>query len=248
MQRKKETLSIEPKPKTPLTRESILRTALTLIDQKGLQSLSMRSLGRQLHVEAMSLYNHVVNKDDILSGVLDLIVEEITVPDTDPDWRTEIEKFALSARAALRQHPWAAGLMDSLHVSGPARLNYYDSVIRTFCQAGFSLEQASRGFSLIDSYIYGFALQQSFLESGSTHDSGEYNEKESITEFKKHVPANSYPYLMQMTEWALEHAYDPEEDFCFGINLILSGFEKLLDRPFAQQRPEPGSIQKNDVI
>jgi len=228
MQEEKKRRSAKPKLKTPLTRELIFRTALVLIDTEGLQALSMRNLGRKLNVEAMSLYNHVKNKDDILSGVLDLVVKEITVPGIDQNWRTEIEKFALSARAALKQHPWAARLMDSLHVSGPARLNYYNSVIRAFCQAGFSLELAGRGFSLIDSYIYGFALQQSYLESGRTHDSGEYSEMESITEFKKNMPENSYPYLMKMTEWALQNEYDSEEDFCFGINLILSGFERLI--------------------
>ncbi len=228
MQGKKKTLSTRPESKTPLTRELIFRTALVLIDQEGLQAFSMRKLGKKLNVEAMSLYNHVKNKDDILSGVLDLIVEEITVPGVGQNWRTEIETFALSARAALKRHPWAAKLMDSIHVSGPARLNYYNSVIRAFCQAGFSLELASRGFSVIDSYIYGFAVQQSYLESGRTHYSGEYSEKKSINEFKKNMPENSYPYLMKMTDWALQNEYDPEEDFCFGINLILSGFERLL--------------------
>jgi AcrR family transcriptional regulator len=226
--RTKKPRSTKSKPRTPLTKELILRTALVQIDQEGIHALSMRSLGTKLNVEAMSLYNHVKNKDDILSGVLDLIVEEITVPGEDSNWRTAIEKFALSARAVLKQHPWATGLMDSIPVSGPARLHYYDSVIGTFCQAGFSLEQASRGFSLIDSYIYGFALQQSFVESGHANSGEEYNEKETITKFQKNIPESSYPYLMKMTKWAMENGYDPEEDFRFGINLILSGFERLL--------------------
>lgn len=221
----KKTQPLKSRDRAPLTRELILRRALAIIDTEGIKKLSMRSLGSGLEVEAMSLYYHVKNKDDIISGVLDLIVQEITVPGEDSDWRIALEQFALSARAVLRKHPWAGTLMDSHLSAGPARLHYYDSVIGTFCRAGFSIEQAARGFSLIDSYIYGFALQQAGLEAGGKNEESEG--KDRVQEFQGSIPERSYPYLMKMTQWALENSYDPEQDFLFGINLILSGLEKL---------------------
>jgi len=222
---KKNELS-RSKDRAPLSREIILRRALDIIDEKGIKKLSMRTLGSDLGVEAMSLYNHVRNKDDIISGVLDLIVQEISVPDQDSDWRIAMELFALSARAVLKKHPWAGLLMDSHLRAGPARLHYYDSVIGTFYRAGFSIEQAARGFSLIDSYIYGFAVQQAGLESGG--NSSQMERTDRVEKFQENIPEKSYPYLSKITEWALENSYDPEEDFLFGINLILSGLEELL--------------------
>ncbi|MBN2861654.1 MAG: TetR/AcrR family transcriptional regulator C-terminal domain-containing protein [Bacteroidales bacterium] len=215
------------KEKRPLlSRDYILTKALDLINEKGIKVLSMRNLGKALGVEAMSLYNHVSNKDEILSGVLDMIVNRISIPDEGSDWCSAIKEYALSARSVFKKYPWATALMNSHLGSGPSRLNYYDTMIRTFCQAGFSLEQAARSFSLIDSYIYGFLLQ---LDNLDTADQTERStEKERISKFSENTGMQNYPYLEKMTKWAMENNYDSEKDFEFGIDLILSALKRML--------------------
>ena len=147
-------------PRIPLTRERVLRAAIALCDEGGIESLSMRKLGQQLGVEAMSLYNHVANKDDILDGIVDVVVNEIDVPPIGDDWKAALRQRANSARAVLSRHPWATGLIESRTNPGPATLRYYDSVIGSLREAGFSIEMAAHAFSALDSYIYGFALQE----------------------------------------------------------------------------------------
>jgi AcrR family transcriptional regulator len=205
-----------------LTRELVLRAALKIMDESGIESLSMRLLGKTLGVEAMSLYNHVANKDDILDGVLDLVVEEIVLPAADADWRSAMHERAASAWLAFRRHPWASALMDSRLSSGPARLRYFDTMIGTLHRAGFSLELSSRAFSVLDCYVYGFGRQ--WLNMAS---SGEKDDKERAEAFHDIVPGESYPYLAQMTELTMRKGYDADADFEFGLTLILDGLERL---------------------
>jgi AcrR family transcriptional regulator len=139
-----------------LTKERVLRAALAIADEGGIESLSMRLLGGRLGVEAMSLYNHVANKEEILDGILELVVEEITIPSAGAGWRSAMKERAVSARLAFNRHPWASALMDSRVSSGPARLRYFDTMIGTLHGAGFSFELAARAFSVLDCYIYGF--------------------------------------------------------------------------------------------
>ena len=146
----------------------MLRAALAIADENGIESLSMRLLGRRLGVEAMSLYNHVANKDDILDGIVDLVVEEIAIPSAATDWRSAMKERAVSARRAFDNHPWASALMDSRVSSGPARLRYFDTMIGTLLGAGFSLELAAQAFSVLDCYIYGFARQRLNKSSGTS--------------------------------------------------------------------------------
>src|SRR5215469_10067043 len=144
----------------PLTRDRILRAAAGCADQHGLEALTMRRLGQLLGVEAMSLYNHVANKDDLLDGMVDLVFGEIDLPPADVDWQTAMRQRALSVREVLVRHPWATSLMESRLSPGPATLRHHDAVLGTLRQAGFSLALAAHAFSAINSYIYGFALQQ----------------------------------------------------------------------------------------
>ena len=135
-------LQIKPQvePRTPLNRERVLRAAIAFADAHGIESLSMRKLGQELGVEAMSLYKHVANKDDMLDGMVDVVFSEIALPSREADWKTAMRQRAFSARAALSRHPWASGLMESRMRPGPANLRHHDSVIGCLREAGFSIE------------------------------------------------------------------------------------------------------------
>jgi AcrR family transcriptional regulator len=214
-----------PEPREPLSRERVLGAAVLLADEDGIESLTMRKLGQRLGVEAMSLYNHVANKDDLLDGVVDLVVSEIDLPADATDWKAAMRGRAISAQAVVSRHPWAIALIDSRESSGPARLRYFDWVIGTLRRAGFTLELAVRAFSLLDSYVYGFGRQQ--LNVSADTDS---TPEEMAEAFLRAIPADEYPYLREMVvEYAMNVGHDESADFEFGLNLILDGLERLLD-------------------
>jgi AcrR family transcriptional regulator len=150
-------------PRTPLNRDRVLRAAVALADENGIGSLSMRKLGEALGVEAMSLYNHVASRGDLLDGMIDLVFGEIGLPPGGAGWKTAMRQRALSARQALSRHPWAIGLMESRSTPGPATLRHHDAVLGSLRQAGFPVALAAHAFSVLDSYIYGFALQEASL-------------------------------------------------------------------------------------
>ena len=145
--------------RVPLTRERILRAAIGIADGHGADAVTMRAVASQLDVEAMSLYNHVKNKDAILDGMVDVVVDEIDLPTDLDDWREAMRRRAVSAQRAFARHPWAPALMDSRTTSGPARLRYFDWVLGVLEDAGFPLDVAVRCFSVLDSYISGFGRQ-----------------------------------------------------------------------------------------
>ena len=210
-------------PRIPLSRERVLLAAVALADESGLGTLSMRKLGDALGVEAMSLYNHVANKDELLDGMVDLVFGEIDLPSGQADWKTEMRARADSARQALRRHPWAIALMSSRTTPGLATLRHHDAVIGSLRTAGFSVETAAHAFSLIDSYIYGFALQEATLPLGDTED----ETAEVARMMLAQVPADEFPHLTELTEeHILQPGYDYGEEFGFGIDLILEGLER----------------------
>jgi AcrR family transcriptional regulator len=214
-----------PEPRAPLNRERVLRAAVVLADEDGIESLTMRELGLRLGVEAMSLYNHVASKDDILDGMVDLVVAEIDLPTDTGDWKEAMRRRAVSAQAVFSLHPWASALIDSRESSGPARLHYLEWVLGTLRRAGFSLELAVRAFSVLDSYIYGFGRQQFNISAGSDAEPEELAEA-----FLRAIPADEYPYLREMiVEYAMKSGYDGNADFEFGLGLILDGLQRLLD-------------------
>jgi AcrR family transcriptional regulator len=206
-----------------LSRERVLAAAVSLVDEAGLGSLTMRELGQRLGVEAMSLYNHVANKDDILDGMVDLVVSEIDLPSDTADWKEAMRRRATSAQAVFTRHPWASGLVDSRQSSGPARLRYFDWVVGTLRRAGFSIEMSARAFSILDSYVYGFGRQQLNLSAGS-----DMSPEEMAEAFSHAIPADEYPYLREMVDYAITSVHDDSADFEFGLSLILDGLERLL--------------------
>jgi AcrR family transcriptional regulator len=212
-------------PRTPLTRERVLRAALDLADTHGIESLSMRKLGQELGVEAMSLYNHVANKDDLLDGLVDLVFGEIGLPPIGADWKTAMRRRALSAREVLARHPWAIELMESRRRPGPATLRHHDAVIGCLRAAGFSIALAAHASTVLDSYVYGFALQRASLPFKPSEAGGEAAESTRLP-----FPAAAYPHLAEMTvQHILRPGYDDAEEFAFGLDLILYRLERIRD-------------------
>jgi AcrR family transcriptional regulator len=216
------TSTKEPRP--PLSRDRVLSTALALADEQGIEALTMRKLGQALGVEAMSLYNHVANKDQLLDGMIDLVFGEIGLPAGDEDWMSAMRRRAISARSALSRHRWAIGLMESRTSPGAATLRHHDAVLGCLRAAGFSIAMAAHAFSALDSYIYGFALQ----EAGLPFDNGEET-ADVAAMILAHMPPGEYPNL---TEMAVEHVmrpgYDYGDEFEYGLDLILDGLARAV--------------------
>jgi len=207
-----------------LSPERVLRAAVALADAGGIESLTMRRLGQDLGVEAMSLYKHVANKDALLDGMVDLVFAEIEVPSGDTDWRTAMRDRAVSTRAALIRHPWATPLMQSRTAPGPATLHHHDTVIGTLRQAGFSVELTAHAFSVLDGYIYGFAMQQRSLPFDTLEEAQEVGRQ-----MFARMPAGAYPHLTELTvQHILQPGYDYGDEFEYGLGLILDGLERAL--------------------
>jgi AcrR family transcriptional regulator len=213
--------------RTRLTRERVVRAAVTLADEVGIDALSMRRLGEALGVEAMSLYNHVANKSQLLDGMVDLVFSEIDTPtEADRDWRSAMRRRAISAREVLSRHPWAIGLMESRTTPGSATLRHHDAVIGSLRRGGFSVAMAAHAFSVLDSYIYGFALQEANLP----FDTGEATAE--LAQAILAQAADEYPHLTELTvEHVLQPGYDYGHEYAFGLELILTGLERARDEP-----------------
>jgi AcrR family transcriptional regulator len=195
---------------------------MSIADQRGVGAVTMRAVAAQLGIEAMSLYNHVKNKEAILDGMVDLVVEEIDLPTDTDDWREAMRRRAVSARQAFSRHPWAPALMDSRRTSGPGRLRYFDWVLSTLVAAGFSLAAAARCFSVLDSYVYGFGIQQFNVTAGDEPPEA------TAAAMLAAVPAEDYPVLHQMVLTAMDVGYDVEADFAFGLDVVLTGLGQAL--------------------
>ena len=210
-------------PRIRLTRERVLVAAIDLADKGGVEAMSMRKLGQELGVEAMSLYNHVRNKEDIVDGLIDVIFGEIGLPLRGIDWKTAMRLRAITAREVLARHPWAIGMMESRSSPGPATLRHHDAVIGCLREAGFSIAMTAHAYSALDSYIYGFALQQTRLPFRTTEEAAAMAEV-----FLRQFPARDFPHLAELTiDHVLQPGYDYADEFTFGLDLILDGLEKF---------------------
>ena len=220
------TTSADPgtaSPRPPLTRQRVLEAALALADRGGIESLSMRKLAQELGVEAMSLYHHVANKDEILDGLVDIVFGEIALP-SGPDWRSAMRQRAVSAREALRRHPWATPLMESRATPGPANLGHHDAVLGVLRGAGFPVELTAHAYSLLDAYIYGFALQEASLPFSTPEETAEV-----ASSIMAEMAAGAYPHLTELTvEHVLQPGYDYGHEFRFVLELLLDGLERAL--------------------
>jgi AcrR family transcriptional regulator len=213
------------RPRQALSEDRILRAAMRLVDRSGVDALSMRKLARALGVEAMSLYKHIADKDAVLDGLVDLVVREIGMPLAATDWRTAMRHHAISTRQACLRHRWAAVLMESRGAQTPIRLRYADAILELLRKAGFTVPVAYRTFVLIDSYLYGFIMQ----EANWPYDEGEM--AQLATFVTSQSPHADYPSLVEAMSYIMvanprrSGLYDAE--FEHGLDMILDGLERV---------------------
>jgi AcrR family transcriptional regulator len=200
----------------------VLHAALKLADEGGIGSLSMRKLGQELGVEAMAVYYHVANKDEVLDGIVDLVFAEIDLPVAGDDWRRAMRRRAISVRDVLSRHRWAIGMMESRANPGPANLRHHDAVIGCLRAAGFDMAMVAHAYSLLDAYIYGFALSKMNLpfERG--------NEVADLAQgMLAPFPVDAYPNLVAfITDHAMKPGYDYGDEFEYGLDVVLDGIER----------------------
>ena len=212
--------------RTPLSRDRVVDAAARVADRSGLASVSMRSVGRELGVEAMSLYHHVANKSDLLDGMIDLVFSEIEPPSPEGEWKAELRKRAISTRAALARHRWAIGEMEGRTDHGAANLRLHNAVLGCLRTAGFSLEMTVHAYSVQDAYIYGFALQESDMSSATPQDFAA-EARRQMREYESVL--DDYPYLVEVVGGHVaDEGYDYEREFLFGLDVILDRLEQLL--------------------
>jgi AcrR family transcriptional regulator len=209
-------------PRVPLTRERVLRAAIQLADDSGIESLSMRKLGQVLGVEAMSLYNHVANKEDILRGIVDIVESEVELPAPGADWKSALRTTALSAHDVFERHPWAAGLTLSTTGSRPARWRYMNAILGCLREAGFSAETTDHAYHALESHIAGFTLWAAQLEVDPADLPALANA------FLLEIPVDELPYLVEHVHQHLKkRSLDDEGTFAFGLDLILDGLGRI---------------------
>jgi AcrR family transcriptional regulator len=211
------------RPAVPLSRDRVLAAAVQIADEHGIHAVTMRRVAARLDAKPMSLYNHVTDKGDILDGMVDRVIEHVDLADDGADWREAMRRRAVSARQVFLRHPWAPSLLDSRTSSGPSRLRYLDRVLGTLVRAGFPLEHAARAFSLLDSYVYGFGIQQVNFTEGSA-----LPPEQRAEALLAAIPVETFPYLHRMATHATVASYDAEADFAFGLEVILDGLARTL--------------------
>jgi AcrR family transcriptional regulator len=216
-----------PAQREPLSRDRVLDAAIALADERGLESVSMRALAQELGAGAMSLYNHVANRQDLVQAMVDRVIEEIELPENAPDWEAAVRACAVSAHEAFVRHPWACGPAMSgggAPTAASPRLSYIEWLLKTLREAGFSPEQAYDAYHALDSHILGFTLWQ------LGHDVPGSDLSELIERFFGRLPAGELPYLREHAEL---HAAAAEgegaREFAFGLELILDTLRRLSD-------------------
>lgn len=228
----------KPRPasrREPLTTERVLQAAMAFADEFGIETLSMRKLGEALGVEAMSLYNHVANRDAILDGIVDLVASEIELPTPSGDWKAAMRRRALSVHQVLLRHPWATMLIVSRANVGPAMLRYVDATLGCLREAGFSYPMADHAWNTIDAYIYGFTLQK----LNFPFQPEEY--AKAAESFIALIPASQYPYLNGLSRQIIDGRHDGIQKLELGLDLLLDGLEQILHAPKPDARAKAPS-------
>ena len=204
-----------------LDRAQILSAALAIADEEGIEAATMRAIGQSLDAEAMSLYRHVRNKDDLLDGLVDMVFSEMAVPSAD-DWKSVLRERCVLMRQVLKRHPWAIGLMESRMQPGPANLRHRDDLLAVLLEAGFAGADATHAYNVLDSYVYGFVLQEKELPFTNAEELAEVGEA-----LLAQVPADLYPNLSAVSADLLANGFDFGAEFEFGLDLILDAIERF---------------------
>jgi AcrR family transcriptional regulator len=205
-----------------LSRERVLRAAIEVADGEGIEALTMRNLARALGAEAMSLYRHVRDKDDLLDGIVDLVYAEIPLPDSGTPWLAAMRERAVATRAVLLRHRWSVGLMESRRFPGPANLRHHDAVVGILVGAGFDARSATHAYNLVDSYIYGFVLQEQSLPFSSADELAEVG-----AEMLAGADPDAYPHLARVSAELLAAGFDYADEFEVGLDLVLGAIRSL---------------------
>lgn len=198
-----------------VSRDQVLDAALAIADETGLDAVTMANVGKRLGVQAMSLYRHVANKEEILDGLVDRVFAEIEVPADAPAWREALRRRAVSVHDALMRHRWAIGLMESRSNPGPATLAHHDAMVAVLLDAGFTGRSATRVYNLVDSYVYGFALQEAALPFSTAEEMALISD-----EMLAGVEA-AYPRLASVQRELAGSGFVYADEFEAGLDIIL---------------------------
>ena len=212
----------EGKRRQPLTRQRVVEAAVALADEVGMESFTIRKLAAKLGVGPMTIYHHVPSKDQLIDSMVDQVFTEIELPQKGQDWKAAIKQRCLSARSVLKRHPWAPPYMESRLTPGPATLTHHDAVVGCFREGGLSIPMTAHAYAILDSFLYGFAFEESTLPG----DDGE-GFMEVAEQIAAEFPADAYPHLAELTlEHVLKPGYDFGDSFEFGIDLIIDGLDR----------------------
>lgn len=206
-------------PRTPLSPQKVVDSAVSLADEAGLDAVTMRALGDRLGVKAMSLYNHVDGKEALVDAMVDRVFSEIALPDGG-DWRAAVRVRARSLRHVLVRHPWAIGLLDSRTSPGPHNLAHHEAMLAALLQRGVDLREATFAYGVVDAFVYGFALQESALPFGSPEGFAEVT-----AEMAPDIPGDVYPHLAAAARELAASGHDVAAQFDDALDLVLDAIE-----------------------
>jgi AcrR family transcriptional regulator len=206
-----------------LTKDRVLRAGLRLVDEQGLDALTMRRLAHKLGVEAMSLYNHVENKDDLVRGILGLVESEIEAPGAGGDWKAELRRSIVSAHETFSRHPWAAQIWMSSPSGGDRGMARAEATLRCMREAGFPEDLTYHAFHVLNAYSLGYTLQERTFAG----DRGKL--ERMAARFLRDFPADDYPYLAEHIRQHTEPGEHRHGNFEFGLDLVLESLERLRD-------------------
>ncbi|CAL8973403.1 Tetracycline repressor protein class H [Tessaracoccus sp. O5.2] len=206
-----------------LSKQRVVAEAVRLADDEGVHGLSMRRLAEALGAGAMSLYHYVANKEELLDAMIDVVFEEIELPPEDTDWQTAMRRRSISAREVLARHRWAIGLMESRTSPGPANLRHREAVTACLRRAGFTVVMATHANWLLDSYVYGYALQSASLPFDTVDELADMAKNVYLPQ----LPVDEFPYLNESAAALVAAGYDPSDEFLFGLDLVLAALEPL---------------------
>ncbi len=206
-----------------LSKQRVVTEAVRLADSEGVDGLSMRRLAGVLGAGAMSLYHYVASKDELLDAMIDIVFEEIELPPLEVDWQSAMRREAISTQKVLARHPWAISLMESRTSPGPANLRHREAVTACLRRAGFTPLTATHANWLLNSYVYGYALQASSLPFDTADQLADMTEDVYLPQ----LPPDEFPYLNESATALLAAGYDPTEEFVFGLDVVLAALEPL---------------------
>jgi AcrR family transcriptional regulator len=220
-----------------LSRDVVIQAAVQLTSKVGIEALSMRKLAEELKVEAMSLYNHVKNKEDLLDAMVDDVVAQMYLPDCDGDWRQEIKKASNSAHSVLMKHHWASMLLVSRPAVGSAKLAHFNAIQGCLVNAGFSPQKADQVRHVIEGHLYGFTLQNLLYPTPE----GDY--AKAASHFLPMLPQDLYPHSYTLVQTVATNAYDGKHYFEFGLTLLLDSIQKILDAEKTQRKSKKSATK-----